>query len=194
MPLEGAMVDSILGALILIIMCGDLFVDRARISQRLVTPYRFRRDRSAGAWFFLSLGFLGGCSEPAGRWQLVEVDPPGAAFPITQIEFGEGGAYRSKGQFTPEGEPTIKTQSATGKFSRQDGLLHLAPTGRGGIGFSTRLRLDGRMIMTLQPPGRDWKVHGIFERVTPVDERLLAPGKPITPESLGADGEKTSKE
>lgn len=170
----------------------DMFL---KISQRKGFAFFDRMVRT-----FLVLALLpmilaeAGCAAPAGRWQLVEIDPPGAAFPITQIEFGENGAYRSKGKFTADGEPTIKTHSATGKFSREDGLMKLAPSGHSAIGLSTRLRLDGKMVMTLAPPGRDWKVHGIFESVTAIDECLLDPETPITPESIKATDVTGTKE
>lgn len=180
-----ATVDAVFSVLILEIMRGDVFVARVKISQRKILPYTFRRVGwlRAGALFVAAMS-VAGCSAPAGKWQLVRVDPPGAPFPITQIEFGDGGAYSAKGKFTQRGEPAPKTQTTTGKFKRDGGFFHLAPTGRAAFGLRTYLRLDGKMVMTLQPPGRDWKVKGIFERVTPIDSRLLDPERPITPASL----------
>ncbi len=166
-----------------------------RISQHKKTSYTFRRSPPRRVLALSAVvTFVAGCFTPSGQWQLVEVDPPGAAFPITQIKFDDGGAYQAKGRYTPDGEPTRKTQSSTGRFSQEDGLLRLAPEGHGAIGLDTYVRLDGKMVMTLQPPGRKWKIRGIFKRVDPIDPRLLDPAKPITPESLKAKQAATLKD
>jgi|GEM_PF-5976643 len=136
---------------------------------------------------------VAGCSAPTGRWQLVSVDPPGASFPFSQIDMGDGGTFRAKGLFTPQGQPTLKPQSTSGKLEQHGGAFHLIPNGQSGKTLSTHLRLDGKMVMTLHPTGRNWKVRGIFQRVKPVDPRLLDPTTPITPQMLKTSPRRTGK-
>jgi len=106
----------------------------------------------------------GGCSL-GGTWRVVEIDPPGAAFPFTQATFDATGRYTATGPFTAQGERSGDSHSMTGTYNLFGAKMNLSPEGGPTLSYRIRRRLDGKVVMVFRPPNQDRSITATFTRV-----------------------------
>ncbi len=84
-----------------------------------------------------------GCSI-AGSWRTVAVDPPGAPFPVEAVRFDAANTYTSTGTYGGERRTT------TGRYDFNGFKLDITEGGRLPRSYAARLRLDGKLVLTLR--------------------------------------------
>ena len=114
----------------------------------------FRRFKVAS--FGVLLGAICGCTaDIAGTWQVVDVQPKGASFPLNRVTFDLQGKYTSAGLYDAQGRLRDDVQTATGRFERMGDNLRLIPANGTAVSYQMRRRLDGKIEMTLDIPGQN---------------------------------------
>ena len=107
---------------------------------------------------------LGGCGSVVGEWRLVQTKPEGSSFPVSGIGFESDGRYAATGWYTSDGVYDGEEHTNYGDFTRRGQSLSLEADENRGLAYKTRRRWDGKLVMTLEVPGRKRKVTAVFAR------------------------------
>lgn len=104
------------------------------------------------------LALVGGCSV-TGTWKRVTTDPPDAPFPVEDLLLDADGAYSAQWEY--EGR---KCRSQ-GTYEFRGGELIIAQNGSMPRAYGARVRLDGKLELTLAVNGDS--VKAVLERQRP---------------------------
>ncbi len=105
----------------------------------------------------ISLLALSGCSI-AGSWKTVQVDPPWVPFPVETMTLDPDN------NFTTTWNQNGADRTATGRYKWNGRTLEIARQGFEPRVYQARLRMDGKLVMTLEQ--NNAKVTATLERQT----------------------------
>lgn len=94
-----------------------------------------------------------------GSWRTVEIEPPGAPFPILMVNFDQGNEYTATR--IQNGEP----RTSTGRYEFNGSTLTVTEGNTMPRKYRVRRRLDGRLVLTYQEG--DAKVTATLSKVDP---------------------------
>ncbi len=102
------------------------------------------------------LASVAGCNI-VGSWRTVEIEPPGASFPVQMVSFDQGNRYAATRLHHG------KKQTSTGRYEFNGHALKIIDGNTLPRTYRARLRLDGRLVLTYQEG--DTKVTATLSKV-----------------------------
>lgn len=85
---------------------------------------------------------------------MVNVQPPGAAFPFNRVQFDPAGKYTATGMYDGSGRMADDVRTTTGDFRQSGSQLQIQPHKGDPQVYTVRRRLDGKMEIILNAPGQ----------------------------------------
>jgi len=117
-----------------------------------------RKNRVPSANWALLVVLIGGCSV-SGTWKRVATDPPNAPFPVDDLFLGDDGSYQAR--WKHDG----RQYGNHGTYEYAGGELAVAQYGMSPQKYGARLRLDGKLELTLTV--NEHTIKAVMERQQP---------------------------
>ena len=103
----------------------------------------------------LWVGSSFGCAPKlTGAWEIADVQPPGASFPFSRVQFDAAGKYTATGLYDGSGRMTDEVRTTTGDFRQSGAGLQRQPHKGDSQSYRVRRRLDGKMEILMEHPAQ----------------------------------------